>query len=117
MERNTCRNPWQNLFNVSLRQSLPEFNGNRFAVQLDIFNFLNFLNKDWGVNQGAILIGYWWASLLTREMWQLSLGFAVPALAGVVAGALMFERVDQRRFRQLVFALIFVSGLVLLVRG
>ena len=69
------------------------------------------------VNQGAILIGYWWASLLTREMWQLSLGFAVPALAGVVAGALMFERVDQRRFRQLVFALIFVSGLVLLVRG
>jgi uncharacterized membrane protein YfcA len=69
------------------------------------------------VNQGAILVGYWWAGLLTREVWRLSLGFAAPALAGVVAGALMFERVDQRRFRQLVFLLILFSGLVLLVRG
>ena len=69
------------------------------------------------VNQGAILVGYWWAGLLTREVWRLSLGFAVPALTGVVAGALMFERVDQRRFRQLVFVLILLSGLVLLVRG
>jgi len=69
------------------------------------------------VNQGAILVGYWWAGLLTREVWRLSLGFAVPALAGVVTGALMFERVDQRRFRQLVFLLILFSGVVLLVRG
>jgi uncharacterized membrane protein YfcA len=50
-------------------------------------------------------------------VWRLSLGFAVPALAGVVAGALMFERVDQRRFRRLVFLLILLSGLVLLIRG
>jgi uncharacterized protein len=69
------------------------------------------------VNQGAILIGYWWAGLLTREVWRLTLGFAAPALVGAVAGALMFERVDQRRFRQLVFALILLSGLVLLVWG
>jgi hypothetical protein len=69
------------------------------------------------VNQGAILIGYWWAGLLTRGVWQLTLGFALPAIAGAAAGALMFERVDQRRFRQLVFVLILLSGLVLLVRG
>ena len=69
------------------------------------------------VNQGAILVGYWWAGLLTREVWKLTVGFAAPALAGAVAGALLFERVDQRRFRQLVFALILLSGLVLLVRG
>jgi len=69
------------------------------------------------VNQGAILVGYWWAGLLTREVWKLTLGFAAPALAGAVAGALLFERVDQRRFRQLVFVLILPSGLVLLVRG
>ena len=50
-------------------------------------------------------------------MWKLTLGFAAPALAGAVAGALLFERVDQRRFRQLVFVLILLSGLVLLVRG
>jgi len=69
------------------------------------------------VNQGVILAGYWWAGLLTREIWDLTIGFAVPAIAGGLAGALLFERVDQRRFRQLVFVLILVSGLVLLVRG
>ena len=69
------------------------------------------------VNQGAILIGYWSAGLLTREVWHLTLGFALPAIAGAVIGALLFERADQRRFRQLVFALILISGLVLLVRG
>ena len=69
------------------------------------------------VNQGAILIGYWWAGLLTREVWNLTLAVALPAIAGAVTGALLFERVDQRRFRQLVFVLILLSGLVLLVRG
>ena len=69
------------------------------------------------VNQAVILIGYWWAGLLTRGVWNLTLGFALPATAGAVAGALLFERVDQRRFRQLVFALILLSGLVLLARG
>jgi len=69
------------------------------------------------VNQGVILIGYCWAGLLTRSVWHLSAAFALPAIAGAVTGALMFERVDQRRFRQLVFALILLSGLVLLVRG
>ncbi len=69
------------------------------------------------VNQAAILAGYWWAGLLTREVRWLAVGFAVPAVAGAVAGALLFERVDQHRFRQLVFGLLLVSGLVLLVRG
>jgi uncharacterized protein len=69
------------------------------------------------VNQGAILIGYWWAGLLTREVGNLTLAFALPAIAGATLGALLFERVDQRRFRQIVFALLLVSGLALLVRG
>jgi uncharacterized protein len=69
------------------------------------------------VNQGAILIGYWWAGLLTREVWNLTLGFALPAIAGATLGALLFERVDQRRFRQIVFTAILISGLALLVRG
>ena len=69
------------------------------------------------VNQGAILIGYWWAGLLTRQVWSLTLGFAAPAAAGAIAGALLFDRVDPRRFRQLIFVLILLSGLVLLVRG
>ena len=69
------------------------------------------------VNQGAILVGYWWAGLLTRELWTLAAGFALPAVAGAAAGALLFEHVDQRRFRRIVFAIILVSALVLLVRG
>ena len=69
------------------------------------------------VNEAAILVGYWWAGLLTREVRGLAVAFAVPAVAGAVAGALLFERVDQHRFRQLVFGLLLISGLVLLVRG
>lgn len=57
MQRNSCENPWQNLLNVSVRQTLPEYRGNRLTAQLDVFNFLNLLNKDWGVNRGAILSG------------------------------------------------------------
>ncbi len=48
MARNSCRSPWQNRMDVSIRQSLPKIRGQAFTVQLDIFNFLNFLNNDWG---------------------------------------------------------------------
>jgi outer membrane receptor protein involved in Fe transport len=48
MERNSCRGPWQNRMDFSLRQWLPAVRGQRLAVQLDILNFLNFINKDWG---------------------------------------------------------------------
>ena len=34
--------------NVSLRQALPAIRGQAFTVQLDVFNFLNLLNADWG---------------------------------------------------------------------
>ena len=48
MERNSCRSPAQSRLDVSLRQSLPSYRGHDLALQLDFFNFLNFLNKDWG---------------------------------------------------------------------
>ena len=48
MERNSCRNPWSNDMQVSLRQSLPSFHSNNLSIQLDVFNFLNLLNKRWG---------------------------------------------------------------------
>ena len=69
------------------------------------------------VNQIAILAGYWWVGLLTREVWRLTASFAVPAAAGTVLGILLFSRVDHVRFRQLVFGILFASGVVLLVRG
>jgi uncharacterized membrane protein YfcA len=69
------------------------------------------------VNQAVILAGYWWAGLLTREVWRLAALYAVPAIAGVAAGMALFDRIDPVRFRRIVFGLLFVSGLVLLVRG
>jgi uncharacterized protein len=69
------------------------------------------------VNQGLILAGYWWAGLLTREVWHVTAVFLIPAALGVVAGVALFNRVDQASFRKIVFAVIFVSGVVLLVRG
>jgi len=69
------------------------------------------------VNQVAILTGYWWAGLLTREVWRFAAVFAAPAVAGIALGVGLFNRIDPVRFRRIVFALIFASGLVLLVRG
>lgn len=69
------------------------------------------------LNQSVILGGYWWAGLLTREVAWFAVSFAVPAVAGVAAGMNLFDRVDHARFRRIVFALLFVLGLVLLVRG
>jgi uncharacterized protein len=68
-------------------------------------------------NQGVILIGYWWAGLLTREAATVAAAYALPALAGVAAGVALFGRLDPVRFRRSVFALLLVSGLVLLVGG
>lgn len=48
MERNSCRSPFQHRMDLSIRQSIPQLHGHKVALQLDIFNFLNFLNSDWG---------------------------------------------------------------------
>jgi hypothetical protein len=48
MTRNSCRSPWTNTVNLSVRQALPAIRGQSFTVQLDVFNFLNLLNADWG---------------------------------------------------------------------
>jgi uncharacterized membrane protein YfcA len=69
------------------------------------------------VNQAVILIGYWWTGLLDREVWRLAGLYAVPAVAGIAAGMVLFNRLDRARFRRVVFAVLFVSGLVLLLKG
>lgn len=68
-------------------------------------------------NQAIILVGYWWAGLLNGEVWRLAGSFALPAAAGTVLGMLCFTFFNQRRFRQLVFVLLLISGLLLLARG
>jgi uncharacterized membrane protein YfcA len=69
------------------------------------------------VNQAATLVGYWWAGLLTAEVWRVSALFALPAVAGLAVGMLLFGRIPERVFRRVVFAVLFVSGVVLLLGG
>jgi uncharacterized membrane protein YfcA len=69
------------------------------------------------VNQALILLGYWWAGLLGREVWRLTALYAGPAVLGLAAGMLLFTRLDRVRFRRVVFLVLFVSGLLLLLGG
>jgi len=48
LKRNACRNPWINDVSVSIAQSLSPIRYQNAQLRLDIFNFLNLLNKDWG---------------------------------------------------------------------
>ncbi len=48
MNRDSCRTPFQNRIDLSIRQSVPQVAGHQVALQLDIFNLANLINKDWG---------------------------------------------------------------------
>lgn len=52
MSRNSCDNPWTNTLNVSARQNFRS-RGQNFALELQVFNFLNLVNKDWGLQPSA----------------------------------------------------------------
>lgn len=45
MERNTCFSPWQNRFDLSIRQGVPTIRGQRASVQLDVLNAANAVGK------------------------------------------------------------------------
>lgn len=53
LSRNACNNPWAHRVNVSARQSLPTLWAQNVSLQLDVFNFLNLLNKEWGEQRFA----------------------------------------------------------------
>lgn len=60
MDANSCRTPWLNRFDISIRQSLPELRGQRLQVQLDVFNFGNWLGRrfgkpEWGQQENPVL--------------------------------------------------------------
>jgi hypothetical protein len=48
MGRNSCRSPWMTLTNLSMRQRLPSRGTHAFALELQVFNFLNLLDSRWG---------------------------------------------------------------------
>jgi outer membrane receptor for ferrienterochelin and colicin len=57
LPRNTCRQPFTNQVDVAIRQNLPVVQGQRVAIQLDVFNFGNLLNKNWGQQRVSPLSG------------------------------------------------------------
>jgi hypothetical protein len=49
MERNSCREPWQNQFDTRFTFRVPTMRGQRAEISLDILNVANLLNQEWGV--------------------------------------------------------------------
>jgi hypothetical protein len=56
--RNASNSPWVNQLDLGLQQELPGFFGkDKFVVRMDIYNFLNLLNKKWGDVENAGFFG------------------------------------------------------------
>ncbi|MGK2936048.1 MAG: TonB-dependent receptor [Gemmatimonadaceae bacterium] len=51
LPRNACTGPWTNTVNVSVRQSMSTFRMQNVMLQLDVFNFLNLVDSDWGLQR------------------------------------------------------------------
>jgi outer membrane receptor for ferrienterochelin and colicin len=53
-DRNEDTMPWVNQLDVGIQQEVPGFmSDHRGILRLDIYNFLNLLNEDWGVTQNV----------------------------------------------------------------
>ncbi len=48
LERNSCREPWSNRIDFRVAQNLSPFRGQNAQITLDILNFGNLLNRNWG---------------------------------------------------------------------
>jgi carboxypeptidase family protein len=49
MAKNSCTNPFTNTVNVLVRQSLRTLGQQNVTLEFGIFNFLNLVNKNWGI--------------------------------------------------------------------
>ena len=63
MDRNTARNPWIGHLDLHVGQVLPVFDTHRFEITIDLLNFNNMLDKNWGreryvPNQNYSLINF-----------------------------------------------------------
>jgi hypothetical protein len=48
--RNTCRQPWFNQLDMTIRKRFQTAGDQAAEVHIDLFNVLNGLNRDWGRN-------------------------------------------------------------------
>ncbi len=49
-DRNGGKNPFSGIFDVRLAKTFKTFKKQSFTLSVDVFNFANLLNKEWGVN-------------------------------------------------------------------
>jgi len=53
MQRGSCRNPWTHFVDFRLGKRIPTFAGQSMEITGDIFNLLNLINSDWGLNRST----------------------------------------------------------------
>lgn len=51
LDRNECSQPWSNQLDVRLAQSVPSFGRQNLQLTLNVINFLNLLNEEWGTSR------------------------------------------------------------------
>jgi hypothetical protein len=51
IERNACQQPWSNRIDLRLAQNFPSFGRQGLQISVDIINFTNLLNAEWGRSQ------------------------------------------------------------------
>ncbi len=66
MDRMSCRAPWRDLYNVSIRQSIPSVRGHSLSATVDIFNFANLVNSKWGQQKEVVSPGLPGVRVLSR---------------------------------------------------
>ncbi len=65
MTRNACTTPWTNLTNLAVRQSFGAGRFQNISLELQVFNFMNLLNSNWGHQQYVSFSGS--QTLLTEK--------------------------------------------------
>jgi outer membrane receptor for ferrienterochelin and colicin len=87
MKRNSCQGPLITRMDLSIRQSLRTLMGQNATVQLDVFNFPNLVNKNWGRakfpvggtfnNQTALQTAARQAGSLGTALWSYNMNTAL----------------------------------------
>lgn len=65
MTRNSCTTPWTNLVNLAVRQSFGEGRFQNITLEMQVYNFMNLLNNNWGHQQYVSFSGS--QTLLTEK--------------------------------------------------
>jgi hypothetical protein len=53
MERGSCRNPWSKFVDLRMAKIIPTMSGQSLQITADVFNFLNLLDRDWGLERST----------------------------------------------------------------